>query len=359
MKKVLVIYRSKLDENRGTPLRVKNILIRLVRESEINLTVASWDDRAVISAAHHIHLANNHFDDLKKLYQYIKNHDIDIVIGHTMATFYYLWPLKLLTSAKIVLEMHGFIEEEARLYGAISPFRYRVNKILYGLFYRNCDLITTCSDTAAEELSRYNKNTISIFGGVDMDVFYPDVAPKDYFMKEKGKIYIGYAGNTRAWQGLDFLVDAYRELREEYPEFMLVTLTSEAKNAPTGDGIVSVGAVPHAEVPHFLAACDILVIPRPANEVNRLSFPSKLVEYMAMGKPVVGSRTADVHKVITDGVDGILYDPGDRAGLKRCLIALKSVDSRKTLGYNAWQTTRDGYSWDKQVHTFIKELTHL
>lgn len=354
--KVLSVYRSRLVENRGTPLRVKKIIHYLISTKGFDVTTCSWDTAAVFPTKH-ILLTNEHWTDIKKIYQYVRGHDIDIVIGHTMATFYYLWPIKLFTKAKIVLEMHGFIEEEARLYKDISIFRYWASKVVYKLFYRWCDLITTCSDTATKILSRYNKRVVTLWGSVDMELFNPYIKSKKLIARDK--IVIGYAGNSRIWQGVDFLLETYKELAEDNKKFKLAILTSERKEIIKLPGVEIYGPLRHNEVPAFLADCDILVIPRPDNIVNRISFPSKLIEYMAMGKPVVASKIGDTDCIITDGINGLLYEPGDKNGFKKALVKLEDMALRKQLGENAYHTIEKKFKKEQQATLLSKELQKL
>jgi glycosyltransferase involved in cell wall biosynthesis len=359
--KILSIYRSKLEYQRGTPLRIKNLLKRLNTFDDIDLTLCSWDEQSP-EGLQHFHLTNHHWQDIQKIRRFVQKEGIDIIIGHTMATWYYLLYLKLFTPAKIVLEMHGFIEEEALFCeGAKVTIKarlwYWLNKIVYSWFYPTCDLITTCSETATKILSRYNKKVFTIFGGADVSLFNPQV-PSKAMIKKEG-IIIGYAGNTMIWQGIDFLVEVYKELIQQYPEFKLKTLTSKKSKWEHEPTVENFGPVQQEEVPQFLIDCDILVIPRLDNTVNRISFASKLPEYMAMGKPVISSITSDADKVITHGYDGLLYQPGDKNGLKNCLLDLRDASKRAIIGQHAYETVLARFSWDQQAKAFHNYLLAL
>lgn len=356
--KLLSIYRGIVDDNRGTPIKVRSLSQEFSKNDSLDFTLCAWDKEGALEFPNYFQLSNNHFDDLKKIYNFVKKNNIDIVMGHTMATYYYLWPLKYLTNAKIVLEMQGYIEEESKFYGDISKIKYYWSKFVYGLFYRVCDYITTCSDTSTEIINKYNKNSSTIWGGVDIQIFNPNVEPGNFFDKKEGEIIIGYTGNARIWQGLPFLIEAFNELKKDYPEFKLVLLCSE-NNKDLSDGVVYVDKVPHDKVASFSTACDILVIPRMHNEVNRISFPSKMIEYMAAGKAVVASATSDAHKVITSGKDGLVFEPGDKDGFKKALILLRDKNTRDRLGNEAWNTVKNKYTWVYQAQRFVDLFKNL
>ncbi len=273
-----------------------------------------------------------------------------------MGTWYYLTFLKLFARVKIVLEMHGFIEVEARFYGSISSVRYWIERAIYRAFYPLCSLITTSSDNAADILRRFNPNVVAVYGGVDTQLFRPDVTKENLFAHTSESIVIGYAGNMRKWQGVPFLVEAFKELRASDSSFRLAMLSSEEKGLPEGEGIQIVRGVPHEKVPSFLAGCDILVIPRVVDAVSTISFPSKLPEYLAMGKPVVASATSDAHRVITNGVDGFTFPPGDTSRFLTILKDLKDPAVRERVGKAARETAVTRFSWDRQAGLMAEHL---
>jgi glycosyltransferase involved in cell wall biosynthesis len=278
-----------------------------------------------------------------------------VVIGHTINSYKLLLLVKLFTRSKIVLEMHGFIEEEDKLIENISRFKYILLKCIFRFFYKTCDLITTCSDTATKEICPYNKNTFTVFGGVDTSLFSPRK-----MLPHEG-IVIGYAGSVRIWQGLQFLVDTFitRKLHQQGYELQLL-LSQEYSLPEEAHSIKILSSVSPEEVPNFLSLCDILVIPRENNEVNRLSFPSKLIEYMAMGVPVVASRTSDMHKIITHGKNGMLFDPGNAEDLYNCIIELSAnKEYRRSIGEEASTYVSLQYTWEKQAKILIQEIKTL
>lgn len=356
--KLLSIYRGIVDDNRGTPIKVRSLSREFAQRDDIAFTLCAWDDEGVLEFPNYFHLTNDHLDDLKKIYAYIKKNNIDVVMGHTMATYYYLLPLKYLTKAKIVLEMQGYMEEEARFYRDINMLSYHLSKMIYGLFYRVCDLIIASSETSAAILSRYNKNVISIWGGVDISIFHPRIPGGNFLKKNPGEIIIGYAGNARIWQGLPFLLGVYAELTAKYPEFKLAILSSQKKKMET-HGVIYIDQIAHEKVPLFFADCDILVVPRMHNEVNRISFPSKLIEYMAMGKAVVVSATSDAHRIVKNNKDGLVFEPGDKDALINDFLYLRDPATRERLGQEAWKTVQNRYTWKHQADLFVESLKSL
>ena len=83
-------------------------------------------------------------------------------------------------------------------------------------------------------------------------------------------------------------------------------------------GVSLRGSVAHNAVPETLAAFDLLVMPSIWPETSGLV----IQEAFLAGVPVVASRIGGIPEVITDGVNGLLFEPGSREGLERTLRRL-------------------------------------
>jgi len=74
--------------------------------------------------------------------------------------------------------------------------------------------------------------------------------------------------------------------------------------------------------------------------------PTKLFEYLAMGKGIVASRLGQVGEVIIDGENGLLVEPGDADGLARAIERLAGDgELRARLGAAARETAIERYTW--------------
>ena len=77
---------------------------------------------------------------------------------------------------------------------------------------------------------------------------------------------------------------------------------------------------------------------------------------MAMGKAVVVSATSDAHKVITNGKDGLVFEPGDKSAFIEALVSLRDPILRGMLGQEAWNTVKNHYTWKHQADLFVKSF---
>ena len=125
-----------------------------------------------------------------------------------------------------------------------------------------------------------------------------------------------------------------------------------------GDRLILEGWKPYEEVPSYLAAVDICLLPAQKNEIMQNIVPIKLYEYMAAGKPVI---CTSLHGVITEfGYDnGIHYidRPEEVIPLATTLIDGSSIESE---GQLAQQFVAEN-DWSVITSSFeltLNELVH-
>ena len=170
-------------------------------------------------------------------------------------------------------------------------------------------------------------------------------------------------GTSQSWHGLADLVKAARILKQSGlgVKFLLVGPVSadvvKAAETELAGTLVLTGSVPYREVAEYINAADIAVAPynilRSYRRTKGIGSPLKVLEYMACGKPVVGSDIRQVAEIIEDGKDGVLFPQGDVEGFAGKISKLaKNGQLREELGKNALEKARNGFSW----YTFAVRL---
>ena len=116
---------------------------------------------------------------------------------------------------------------------------------------------------------------------------------------KKGRRYlVGYVGTMGKQEGIDYLLRAVqyivRDLKRTDIHFGLVgggteveELKTYAQNLGVGDYVTFTGRVPDQQMLEMLNTADVCVNPDVANEMNDKSTMNKIMEYMALGKPIV------------------------------------------------------------------------
>ena len=120
-----------------------------------------------------------------------------------------------------------------------------------------------------------------------------------------------------------------------------------------------IGRVPHDQVPAYLRVMDIVVSPY-RHEYLFYNSPMKLLEYMAMGKATVSTALGQIKEVVADGVNGMLYEPGNYDSMRAKLLELvRTPKLRQQLGLNARKTIEGNWTWDLQAARLARVLQQV
>jgi glycogen(starch) synthase len=159
-----------------------------------------------------------------------------------------------------------------------------------------------------------------------------------------------YHGRVDARKGVLDLLDAARQLRGEGERFRLLVSgigptfdeTAETiKALGLGDCVEMTGYVDYERVPEVYRRAAVFVSPTYAE-----GFSNTILEAMASGLAVVSCRSVGVVDCIRDGENGLLTEPGDRAGLAAALRrVLRDAGLRRRLAEAALTECRTVYSW--------------
>lgn len=180
-----------------------------------------------------------------------------------------------------------------------------------------------------------------------------------------------YTGHLYPWKGAHVLARAAASLRALRPEARIAIVggtpadVSAFRAWVVAEGIKGVHVVGHvapAEVPIWLAAADIVVLPNSATSIigSRYTSPLKLYEYLAAGRPIVASDVPAVREVVTDGETAVLVPPDDPDALAEGiagLLAAPLVAERIGAVGRAWVR---GSTWDARaaaIRAFVDGVT--
>lgn len=159
---------------------------------------------------------------------------------------------------------------------------------------------------------------------VDPSRFEPARRP----VHRDGSAVVGFLGTLKPWHDVPSLIRAVAMLARAGMRVRLLVVGDgperpalEALARAEGVTASFVGLVAHDEVPSYLAAFDAAAVPYAPADGFYFS-PLKLFECLAAGRPVVAADVGDVGHCVRHGRTGLLYRPGDVAGLARALLAL-------------------------------------
>jgi glycosyltransferase involved in cell wall biosynthesis len=116
--------------------------------------------------------------------------------------------------------------------------------------------------------------------------------------------------------------------------------------------ILKAGWMDHSLVPDYLAAADLAIYPYRDTLVNRAKCSAKIIDYMAMGLPIVASRVGQNVEYIEHGVSGLFAEPGDADSFAQMMLAaLADPQKAKAMGQAGRERVWDKFDWDRLVET--------
>jgi glycosyltransferase involved in cell wall biosynthesis len=204
--------------------------------------------------------------------------------------------------------------------------------------------------------------------GVEVGRFRPGVGGAET-RRELGladeDVVAGFVGTFGPWHGVEKLAQAIKGIGKDVPvRFLLVgtgslhaEVAKELDSETQTGKVIFTGAVRHDRVPALLDACDILVAPHVplADGSDFFGSPTKIFEYMAMGKAIVASRLGQIGEVLADGETALLVEPGNVEELGGAIVKLAGAEGlRRHLGERAREVAVKNHTWAHNAARVLK-----
>ncbi|HEY6836989.1 MAG TPA: glycosyltransferase family 4 protein [Gaiellaceae bacterium] len=149
----------------------------------------------------------------------------------------------------------------------------------------------------------------------------------------------GVAANLEYWKGIDVLLEAARLVRNPVRLEIYGVGSEQAALERQANGL---DAHFNGFVPDPLARLDVLVQPSRADNL-----PLAILEAMAAGLPVIGTRTGGIPELVVDGETGLLVAPERPEELAAALDSLaESPERRAEMGRHGRERVREHFSAD-------------
>src|SRR5690606_3314578 len=104
-----------------------------------------------------------------------------------------------------------------------------------------------------------------------------------------------------------------------------------------GKAIQIHGKVNQEEINSYIAKADFTIFTRPNTHCNRYGFPSKFVESLSLGVPVVTNLTSDIELHLKDVYNGFVIKDNSKQAIDVCIrkILKLSLEQKKSMKKNA------------------------
>jgi len=283
-----------------------------------------------------------------------RRHRFDIIHGHWAVPGGFIASMVSRVARRaLIMTLHGsdvYVTERNRLYAAAARMAYRQ---------------AACVTAVSDDLRR---RAVAVGLPEAISRVVPSGVDGDMYARGDGAAYrlalgiaasapvVGALGRLVGKKGFEYLIDAMPRVLAAVPDAVCViggegdladSLRASAAHLGLHDRVMLAGQIPRDETASFYAMCDVFAVPSvvdPRGNVDGL--PLVLLEAMASGVPVVGSRLGGVAEVISDGENGLLVPPGDSESLAEKVIqVLQQPEWGRSLGQRARRDAEAGYSW--------------
>jgi glycosyltransferase involved in cell wall biosynthesis len=335
--------------------------IRYVRIRADKLPAAPY--RLVKSLRGLVRLARDAFDVARKVNDFLKNEDFDVIHVHFPFASSILVSLNKELREKMVYTAH--VGEEGKRFGLdpsaplalklFSPDLYlmkRVKKSVVlneplkeklvekGIPEEKLEVIPNGVNVedfnvSEEEVERVRRK-YGLEGVVVM--FAGTITPR------KGVLELMKAAELLNHRDVLFLVVGNLDLDREYARKVVEYAKDKGINAKF------TGFVPYEDLKALYSACDVFVLPSFEEGQGVV-----LLEAMASGKPLIGSKVGGIPMQIKEGWNGFLVEPGNIKELaEKIQYLLENEEERKKMGKNSKKLAEEEFSWEKIVKRYLE-----
>lgn len=239
---------------------------------------------------------------------------------------------------------------------------------------RKADLIFPISKWMEEELIKEGapkSKMMPLPMGVNYELFSPkkdgSEIREQYNLNDVQVIlYVGVMDKLRE---LSLLIRAFSKIREHRDNIKLLmvgdgndktNLEELSIKLGINKDVIFTGQVPYFDVPYFIAAVDVCLSPVPPLSIYKVSSPTKLFEYMAMGKPVVANEEIPEHEeVIKESGGGVLVRFEAESFVDGIIELLDDSDKARGMGGKGHEWVVENRSYENMAREVEKRYFEL
>lgn len=162
------------------------------------------------------------------------------------------------------------------------------------------------------------------------------------------------------WKGADLLLEAADKLKEEFLVILIGAHPHELAKIKERYPKTKARILPFLKrenIPFYLKAADILVIPNKAGDPisEKYTSPLKLFEYMASQRPIVSSDLPSLREILTDR-EAVFFAAGDVNALVAAIQKIyENQELAKQISFNAYKKVQR-YTWKNRADRLINDV---
>ena len=260
---------------------------------------------------------------------------VDLVWGTSPPIFQGItaWLLARLKNARFLFEVRDLWPAFAIAVGVLkNPLLIRLSNWLERFLYRHADKIIVNSPGFINHVeARGGKHVRLIPNGADPDMFDPDSTGTSFRLEHQleGKFVVLYAGAHGMSNDLEVVLRAGRLLLPHTN--IAIVLLGSGKEKPhlmqLADewkltNVKFLPPLPKNKMGEALAGADACIAILKPIELYKTTYPNKVFDYMAAGRPVILAIDGVIREVVENAGAGVFVNPGDPQAMADAIISL-------------------------------------
>lgn len=262
--------------------------------------------------------------------------------------------------ARFVFDQHDLVPElYLSRFDRGKDFLYRAVCRLERLTYRAADVVIATNESYREvAISRGGKKPEEVFvvrSAPAVERFH-QVPPEESIKRGKPHL-LCYLGVMGPQDGVDYALRSLARLRDDlgrtdwHAVFVgggdtFEDMIAFSRELGLSDSVEFTGRIPDEDLLRYLSAADVCLAPDPLNPLNDVSTMNKIMEYMAMARPIV---SFDLREARVSAGDAAVYAPANDESEFAKLIArlLDDPQERRRMGETGKARVTGPLSWER------------
>lgn len=210
---------------------------------------------------------------------------------------------------------------------------------------------------------KIDKKIYVIPNGIDTDIIHPSDPSNIEDVYSLKHPVLGYAGSLEKWIDLESIIELMPSLIDRYPRIKLLIvgpglhtnygsrLKKLAEEKKVDDRVVFTGGVKYQNLAPYISAMDVGLNPRKEIAMNKLTFGSKVLNYLGCGVPVLSKNMPTVERLF--GKDkGVYTYSNDEEFLGELVLALNKKVNPDWIKKFDWDKIAEMY--EKAIYDVLK-----
>ncbi|MFW6071875.1 MAG: glycosyltransferase [Thermoplasmatota archaeon] len=227
--------------------------------------------------------------------------------------------------------------------------------LITNLNLKGASAIITPTEKFKEYLKgKTDKNIYVVPNGVDTDLIHPSDPTDIEEIYSLEHPVLGYAGSLEKWIDLESIIELMPTLIRRYPKIKLLIvgpglhtnyaskLERLAVEKRVDDRVIFTGGVKYSELAPYISAMDVGLNPRKKIAMNKLTFGSKVLNYLSCGVPVLSKNMPTVEEIFGKE-KGVFTYSDDEEFLGKLVLAFNKNINPAWIGKFDWDILSEKY----------------